>query len=115
MKTPKVETETAVEQPKAAVSTEVKTSKTAVLERRYVLKNEPSLPPKGKQRQIVLQILRENKDKPMTIDEIYPIAEKLGLVAVDGVKNSVRYHLHHLELARLVEVVNPTVTQTVAA
>lgn len=116
MKT-KVETETpTVETPKssAPVTEAEKIVKTAVMERKYKLVAEPSLPPKGKQRQIVLQILREAKGEPLSIAEVAKRATAMGLSAVGGVTPSCRYHLHHLGLMNLVEVVNPT-SQTVAA
>jgi hypothetical protein len=65
--------------------------------RKYSLSQNPSIPPKGKQRLIVLSILN-NAKSPMTPEEISPLAEKMGLTATGGVLPSVRYHLHHLVL-----------------
>lgn len=68
-----------------------------VNDRRYVLVSNPSTPVKGKQRQIVLSVLNEQK-RPMTVEEMTPLCEEKGLTAVGGVGPSVRYHLHHLTL-----------------
>lgn len=70
---------------------------TPVNARRYTLAASAPLTAKGKQRQIVLDILRA-AEKPMTPEEIAPIATSKGLTAVGGVLPSVRYHLHHLVL-----------------
>lgn len=105
-----------VEQPKVeqSAATQQKPAITPVDSRQYKLIQEPSIPPRGKQRLIVLQILRENKEKPMTIAEITPLAAKMGLSAIGGVGPSVRYHLHQMELLGQVQVVNP-IAATVAA
>lgn len=83
-----------------SVQTVEKTIVVPVLTRQYSVVNAPSTPPKGKQRQIVLNILlRENK--PMGIAEVAKIwdSEFRNInVPVDGILNSVRYHLHHLTL-----------------
>lgn len=87
---------------------EVKTKATPVEERLYKMINEPSLPPKGKQRQIVLAILKASKE-PLTVAQVTAEAVKLNLSAVGGVGPSCRYHLHHLVLLKIAEVTNPTV------
>jgi len=89
-------------------SAEVKTKATPVEERKYSLINEPSLPPKGKQRQIVLSILKASNE-PLTVAQVTAEATKQGLSAVGGVGPSCRYHLHHLVLLKIAKVENPTV------
>lgn len=102
-----------VEQPKTttpvAKAEEPKAPKTTpVNERRYKLIAQPSIPPKGKQRQIVLKALADSTE-PLTVDQITKIAEKAGLQAVGGVGPSCRYHLHHLVKLGFAEVVNPKI------
>jgi len=63
---------------------------------------------KGKQRQIVANILRASKE-PLTPEQIAPLAESMGLTAVGGVLPSVRYHLHHLVLLGHAEWTAPAV------
>lgn len=92
------------------VATEVKTKATPVNDRSYKLLNEPSIMPKGKQRQIVLNALKSANGKSMTVVEVVKFAEEAGLYAVGGTTPSVRYHLHALALLKIAEVVNPTVT-----
>lgn len=52
---------------------------------------------KGKQRQIVVDILRA-AEKPMAYQDIVDLAEEKGLQATGGVPDSVKYHLHQLVL-----------------
>lgn len=70
---------------------------TPVLARTYAA--TPALAPtyKGRQRQIVADILRSSK-VALTPEQIAPLAAAKGLTAVGGVLPSVRYHLHHLTL-----------------
>jgi hypothetical protein len=81
--------------------------KTPVNERQYKLIAQPSLPPKGKQRQIVLSALSASTE-PQSVKQVAEFAAKAGLQAVAGVEPSCKYHLHHLVLLGLAEVVNPT-------
>lgn len=97
------------ETPKAA-AVEVSTKSTPVNDRQYKLVAEPSIAPKGKQRQIVLAALKSANGKPMTVKQVAEFASKNGLSAVGGIEPSCRYHLHHLNLLKIAEVVNPTVT-----
>ena len=53
---------------------------------------------KGKQRQIVVDILKSDKDRAWTLTEIVTLANEKGLTAVGGVTDSVKYHLHQLVL-----------------
>lgn len=99
---------TPAEQPKQQVA-ETTTKSTPVNERRYKLVAEPSIAPKGKQRQIVLNALKSTKN-PMTVKEVAAFAAQNGLTAVGGIEPSCRYHLHHLQILKIAEVVNPTVT-----
>lgn len=107
-----------VEQPKAEVSqvaVEPVAAVTPVNSRFYRLIAEPSISPRGKQRIIVLQILREHKEG-ITPEQMKPLADALGLVATGGVLPSCRYHLHQLKLQGLVEESNKSWTaQTEAA
>jgi hypothetical protein len=71
-----------------------------VSERMYSIVKLPVSFPKGKQRQIVLNIL-ERENRSMKISEISEIWEKEFRsvnIPVDGITNSVRYHVHHLVL-----------------
>lgn len=71
-----------------------------VLSRLYSIVSLPKTTPKGKQRQIVLNIL-QREGRPMSISEISEIWEKEFISInrpVDTVMNSVRYHLHHTTL-----------------
>src|SRR6185437_15831355 len=102
-----------VEQPKTttpeAKADEPKAPKnTPVNERLYKLVAQPSIAPKGKQRQIVLKALVDAKE-PLTVDQVTKIAEKAGLQAVGGVGPSCRYHLHHLVALGFAEIVNPKI------
>lgn len=111
--------EVKAEQPKQAVAEQPKAAepvvrKTPVNERKYKLVAAPSVPPKGRQRQIVLEILRE-ANRPMTIDEVTKLATEKGLYAVGGVGPSCRYHLHHLNILGCVTIENPTTGEVVAA
>jgi hypothetical protein len=71
---------------------------TPVNARRYTLAASAPLVAKGKQRQIVLNLLRAATN-PMTPEELAPLADAAGLYAVGGTLPSVRYHLHHLVLS----------------
>lgn len=85
---------------KTTVETTSKPAVVPVLNRSYSLIAAPTTAPKGKQRQIVLTILSANPS-PMTIAEVAAIWTSSYLhinSPVDGVLNSVRYHLHHLTL-----------------
>lgn len=104
-----------VETPKAEVTTEPKAPKsTPVNDRLYTLKAAPSIPPKGKQRQIVLKVLADSEE-PMTVGQVAKLATELGLTAVGGVEPSCRYHLHHLVKLGFAEIVNPTISLEEAA
>ena len=112
------------ETPKAAETTtkttEPKIKTTPVNERKYKLVSTPSIPPKGKQRQIVLNALSTDKDRGFTVEEVADFATKAGLQAVGGVIPSCRYHLHHLVKLGFVEILNPKIevsekTETKAA
>lgn len=104
----KAQNEVVTSAPVAAASTEVSTKTTPVNERLYSLVAAPSLPPKGKQRQIVLSILQNTKT-PLTVDEVTKAATAAGLQAVGGIGPSCRYHLHHLVLLGIAKVENPTI------
>jgi hypothetical protein len=102
-----------VEQPKAAeTKAESKTIATAPDNRQYIKNAKTPISAKGKQRQIVLDILNA-ATKPMTAVEIVPIADAKGLFAVGGTLPSVKYHLNLLKRMGEVEIVNAT--STVAA
>lgn len=88
---------------------ETVTKKTAVNDRRFKLIKEPSMAFKGRQRQIVIEVLKTAKE-PMSGDEIAIPAATLGLQATAGVAASVKWHLHHLVLMGYVECVNPQTT-----
>lgn len=66
--------------------------------RKYSLTTTCPLSFKGKQRQIVVDVLRATK-QPMTYKEVAVLAAERGLHAVGGVPESCRYHLHNLRLA----------------
>lgn len=95
-------------QETAKPTVETATKATSVNDRVYKFLAIPSLPVKGKQRQIVIAAFGDGK-KNMTVEEITKFAEANGLSAVGGVAPSVRYHLHQMALLKIVEVVNPTV------
>lgn len=88
---------------------ETVTKKTAVNDRKFKLIKEPSMAFKGRQRQIVIEVLKAAKE-PMSGDEIAIPAATLGLQATAGVAASVKWHLHHLVLMGYVECVNPNTT-----
>lgn len=96
------------ETPKPA-AVETTTKATPVNDRQYKLVAEPSIAPRGKQRQIVLAALKSAAGKPMNVKQVAEYATKAGLTAVGGIEPSVRYHLHHLGLLKIAEVVNPTI------
>jgi len=101
------------ETPKPAVqaaATEVKTKSTPPAERRYQLIAAPAIAPRGKQRQIVINALAQDKDREFTIDEVTEFATKAGLTANAGVKASCMWHLHHLQKLGIAKIVNPTIT-----
>jgi hypothetical protein len=95
--------------PVAEVLAAPTTKSTPVEERKYALVESTAKSFKGKQRQIVFDILLANQ-KEMTIDEIAAIAEEKGLRAIGGVVPSCRYHLHHLTKDGVTKVTNPTIT-----
>lgn len=86
---------------------ETATKSTPVNDRVYKLVAAPSIPAKGKQRQIVIAAFGDGKSNK-TVAEVTKFAEENGLYAVGGIAPSVRYHLHALALLKIVEVVNPT-------
>jgi hypothetical protein len=94
-----------------AVATEPKVKETPVEERQYRLVTPTDEPLKfrGKQRQVVYDVLRAHEGA-MTIAQVAELADKLELKAVGGTEPSVRYHLHHMTKDGLTEVVNPTIT-----
>jgi hypothetical protein len=100
----------AAETPKATTPAvaENTTKSTPVNDRKYSLVAEPSIAPKGKQRQIVIAALKSHKG-PMTVEQVIDFATKNGLTAVGGVAGSCRYHLHHLVKLNIAKVENPTV------
>ena len=93
--------ETVKEAPKAEAP-----KVTPVNDRLYRFKAAPSVPPRGRQRQIVLDILQKAKE-PIKLSEVTKLATEAGLQAVGGVGPSCRYHLHHMCLLGIAEVVNP--------
>jgi hypothetical protein len=92
------------------VAEEPKIKATPVEERKYKLA-EAGKPMafKGKQRQIVFDVLLASKN-PLTISEVAKAAEEKGLRAIGGVEPSCRYHLHHLTKDGVTSVENPTIT-----
>lgn len=75
-----------------------------VAQRSYTLIAPPTTLPKGKQRQIVLSVL-SSAPGPWTIASVASVWESSYRhvnVPVDGILNSVRYHLHHLHLLSMV-------------
>jgi hypothetical protein len=94
----------------AVAPVEVVEKKTPVNERKYELA-KPNAPQafKGKQRQIVFDLLLASK-APRTIAEIAKDAAAKGLTAVGGIEPSVRYHLHHMTLDGVTKVTNPIIT-----
>lgn len=98
------------ESPKTEKPAEPIIKDTPVDERKYELLTKDGEPEKfrGKQRQIVYNILREAKE-PMSIKQIAPLATKAGLTATGGVEPSVRYHLHHMTTDAITKVVNPKI------
>jgi len=104
-------TKVTAEQPKQNVevkSSEPTTKSTPVNDRRYSLVAEPSIMPKGKQRQIVIAALKSSK-KPMTVEQVAEFATAQNLTAVGGIAPSCRYHLHHLVKLGIAKIENPTV------
>ena len=105
--TPKVEAEvttTATEQPK----------RQPLGNRVFTLVAQPSLPPKGKQRQICLRILVEAGEAGTTIQAAAKKAKEYELSTVDTIENSVKYHFHHLVLLGLAAEstpVDPTINE----
>jgi len=57
---------------------------------------------KGKQRQIVTDVMRSD-DKFWTLTEIISLATERGLTAIGGVPDSVKYHIHNLIKANQIE------------
>lgn len=97
-------TEVITETPKTLE--QIKAAQVPVANRSYKLISEPAATPKGKQRQIVLNILRAAKE-PMNVEQIAKLAKEQGLTAVGGVLPSCRYHLHQMKLLGLVEEIKP--------
>ena len=93
----------------AAPVVEKVTKSTPPAERRYQLVAAPAIPPRGKQRQIVINALAQDKDRAFTIDEVTDFATKAGLTANAGVKASCMWHLHHLNKLGIAKIVNPTI------
>ena len=115
------ETAVVAEQPKTETpAPAVKEVKTSPRDRKYVLIAAPAITPKGKQRQIVLDILKEAK-APMSAAEVAKLAGPMGLRAAAGVEASCGWHLHQLTLLGIARVENPSTkietvsTETVAA
>ena len=81
----------------------VREAKQKVADRTWRMKPESPTSYKGKQRQIVHNILR-SEDKFWTLDEVEKEAKERGLEAVGGVRESCQYHLHNLSKLGLVEV-----------
>ena len=94
--------------------TETKVKQTPPLERKYQIAAIPSLPPKGKQRQIVLAALNQDPTRAYSVDEVTEFATAAGLSAVGGIKASCNWHLHQMNILGIVKVTNPTVEVTVA-
>jgi hypothetical protein len=85
-------------------ATLVPTSKVVpVLNRTYKITSTCPSSFKGKQRQIVRDVIATDKEKYWTIQEVSDLARSKGLSAVGGVLESVRYHLHNLKLSQHVE------------
>lgn len=100
------EAATVVETPAEKKSPVIKA--TPVEERKYQVVEKVARSFKGKQRQLVYDVLN-GSEIPMNIEEVAALLAST-LVAKGGVEPSVRYHLHHLQLMKLVEVTNPTIT-----
>ena len=77
---------------------------TPVADRKYQLQENCPVSFKGKQRQIVRDILATDQKKEWTLKEVTKLAIEKGLQAVGGVEDSCRYHLHNLNLAGFVKV-----------
>lgn len=108
MKNKNVAAEVVAVEATPAVSTTPIVKPTPVEDRLYEPANkEAALVFKGKQRQIVYNILML-ATKPLTISDVAATAEEQGLKAVGGVEPSVRYHLHHLTKDQIAVVTNPT-------
>lgn len=110
MKTNETAKSTPASTAAATTVEESKIKQTPVEERRYKL-TEAGKPMsfKGKQRQIVFDILLASKN-PLKITEVAKLAEEKGLRAIGGVEPSCRYHLHHLTKDGVTSVENPTIT-----
>jgi len=109
------EDERAAEQPKpkaekTKVDAPAEPKVTPVEERLYELVIKDGEPKKfrGKQRQIVYDVLRASA-VPLTIAQIAKVATKMELTAVGGVEPSVRYHLHQMTTDGDTRVTNPTI------
>lgn len=74
-------------------------------ERLYRFISQPSIPSRGKQRQIVLGIMASAKE-PLSLSKIAELADEQGLKAIGGVEPSCRYHLHHLCKLGHIEIVS---------
>jgi hypothetical protein len=84
----------------------VRAIRTPVADRMYILIKPPSPPPKGRQRQIVVDILKAATE-PLTAKQVAAKAGPMGLQAVAGVEPSSRWHLHQLVLLGIAQVVDP--------
>jgi hypothetical protein len=117
--------EVVAEQPKPPVAAPVMTTvqrKTSPEFRRYRLLRNPSLPPKGTQRIIVLHLLNEARKAgkfDISAKEMEKDADSFNYRANAGTVLSIQWHLHQMTLSNppLVQLTNPmsltTVEQTV--
>jgi hypothetical protein len=117
--------EVVAEQPKPAAPAPVMTTvqrKTPPDMRRYRLLRNPSLPPKGTQRIIVLHLLNEARKAgkfDISAKEMEKDADSFNYRANAGTVLSIQWHLHQMTLSNppLVQLTNPmsltTVEQTV--
>lgn len=110
----KIENSAVVTEAAVPATTETKTKKTPTNERMYQLVAAPSIPPKGKQRQIVIAALQQDPNRGFSGKEVAEYATKAGLQATAGVLASCLWHLHHLELLGIAKVLNPSITVEVA-
>jgi hypothetical protein len=71
----------------------------------YQFVKEPAAAPKGAQRIIVLDLIR-SAGRPMSVEELSPLAAAKGLTANAGVTASVAWHLHQLANDGVVKLLN---------
>lgn len=104
----------AAEQPKPAevkaVKAEAKVKKTPIDNRLYTLVAMPSVPPKGKQRSTILQAIAKLDGKEFTAKDLIPFCKEANYNATAGIEASVKWHLHQMELLKIVAVSNLTIT-----